>query len=94
MATAWTTWSFRIRSGFRCCSASRIGRSVAERPVGRPITGARGVFSQPEHAAGELRSILPADVARRSDWSALWHLPESFIDPELGELRAARAAYS
>jgi hypothetical protein len=41
----------------------------------------RGVFSQPEHAAGQLRSILPADVARRIDWSALRQLPESSIGP-------------
>jgi hypothetical protein len=31
---------------------------------------------------------LLADVARRIDWSALRPLPESFIGPELGELRA------
>jgi hypothetical protein len=46
------------------------------------------VFSQPEHAAGELRSLLPAEVARRIDWSTLQLLSESFIGPRLGELRA------
>jgi hypothetical protein len=33
----------------------------------------RGVFSQPEHAAGERRSLLPADVAHRIDWSTESH---------------------
>jgi hypothetical protein len=43
---------------------------------------------QPEHAAGELRSLLPAEVTRRIDWSTLRQVSESFIDPLLRKLRA------
>jgi hypothetical protein len=48
----------------------------------------RRVFSDPEHAAGELRTVLPATLAARLDWSSLRLLPATFVDPELAELRA------
>jgi hypothetical protein len=33
------------------------------------------VFSKPEQAAEELRSVLPEPIARRIDWSTLHPLP-------------------
>jgi len=38
------------------------------------------VFSQPEHAASELRAVLPAELSRRIDWSSLELQPTSFVD--------------
>ena len=45
----------------------------------------RYVFSQPEHAAAELRSVLPATLSARLDWSSLELSPSSFIDEQLSE---------
>lgn len=47
----------------------------------------RHVFAQPEHAAGELRILLPAALTVRIDWQSLQLLPGTFVDPELRELR-------
>jgi hypothetical protein len=41
------------------------------------------VFSQPEHVAGELRALLPADVSQHLDWSSLTPVPASFVDERL-----------
>ncbi len=41
------------------------------------------VFSAPEHAAGELRSVLPAEVTDRMDLDSLDLVPASFIDEEM-----------
>jgi predicted transposase/invertase (TIGR01784 family) len=46
------------------------------------------VFSQPEHAASELRSVLPAEVAGRLDWSSLELQPASFVDERLSGRQA------
>lgn len=43
------------------------------------------VFSQPDHAVGELRHILPATIVDRIDWSTLALQPGSFVDDELRE---------
>lgn len=43
------------------------------------------VFSQPEHAAGELRSVLPADLASRIAWDTLVLNPGSFVDDAFGQ---------
>lgn len=48
----------------------------------------RYVFSQPEHAEGELRLLLPADVSARIDWSTLRVEPTSIIDQALAETRS------
>jgi predicted transposase/invertase (TIGR01784 family) len=48
----------------------------------------RRVFSDPEHAAGELRTVLPAALVARLDWPSLRLLPATFVDPALAELRA------
>jgi Putative transposase, YhgA-like len=48
----------------------------------------RHVFSNPEHAVGELRAVLPVAIAAHLDWSSLRPLPATFVDPELSELRA------
>jgi hypothetical protein len=48
----------------------------------------RHVFSDPEHAAGELRAALPTTIAVHLDWSSLRPLPATFVDRELSELRA------
>ncbi len=42
-------------------------------------------FAQPERAADELRSALPATITARLDWSSLLLEPGSFVDPELTE---------
>jgi hypothetical protein len=41
------------------------------------------VFSQPEHAASELRAVLPAGLSARLDWSSLELEPSSFVDEHL-----------
>jgi hypothetical protein len=48
----------------------------------------RHVFSDPEHASGELRAVLPAAIAAGLDGSSLRLLPATFVDPELSEQRA------
>src|SRR5690606_3432040 len=48
----------------------------------------RYVFSQPEHAAGELQAVLPPALSARLDWSSLELLPSSFVDERLGERQA------
>lgn len=48
----------------------------------------RRVFSDPEHAAGELRAILPAELSARVDWSSLRLVPGSYVDAELSDLRS------
>lgn len=46
------------------------------------------VFSQPVHAEGELRHVLPAAVTEHIDWSTLQLQPGSFVDEELRERHA------
>jgi predicted transposase YdaD len=46
------------------------------------------VFSDPRHAAGELRSLLPPAVQRLVDWDTLRLLPGSFKDLEHGDQHA------
>jgi predicted transposase/invertase (TIGR01784 family) len=41
------------------------------------------VFSQPEHAASELRAVLPAALSARLDWGSLELQPTSFVDERL-----------
>ena len=43
----------------------------------------RVVLGQPEHAASQLRSVLPAAVAARVDWASLVPVPGTFVDSEL-----------
>jgi hypothetical protein len=43
----------------------------------------RLTFSDPEHAASLLRTILPAALARAIDWSSLRLVPGSFVDDAL-----------
>jgi predicted transposase/invertase (TIGR01784 family) len=43
----------------------------------------RGVFSQPEHARGTLRAIVPVALAEALDWSTLTLQPGSFVDSAL-----------
>jgi predicted transposase YdaD len=43
----------------------------------------KAVFSRPEHAAGELRYLLPPPLAARIDWSALRLEPGTYIDKRL-----------
>lgn len=45
----------------------------------------KAVFSQPQHAAVELRAVLPAALVERTDWSSLAVLPGSFVDGSLRE---------
>jgi predicted transposase/invertase (TIGR01784 family) len=46
------------------------------------------VFSNPAHAAGELRLLLPPELVRRIDWSTVVALPTRFVDPKLDEFRS------
>jgi predicted transposase/invertase (TIGR01784 family) len=48
----------------------------------------KAVFSQPEHARGALRSVVPAVIAEALDWSSLVASPSSFIDQTLGARHA------
>jgi predicted transposase YdaD len=41
------------------------------------------VFSQPEHAAGELRAVLRPELVQRIVWDTLTLCPGSFIDAAL-----------
>ena len=43
----------------------------------------RVVFAQLEHARGELRTIVPAALAKELDWSTLTLRPDSLIDSAL-----------
>ena len=46
------------------------------------------VFSQPIHAEGELRHVLPPALTEQIDWSTLQLRPGSFVDEELRERHA------
>jgi predicted transposase/invertase (TIGR01784 family) len=48
----------------------------------------RFVFSDPEHAKGELQHLLPRELVERIDWSTLKKLPATFVEEELSESRA------
>lgn len=48
----------------------------------------RYVFSQPEHAAAELRAVLPPTLVAHLDWTSLELQPASFVDERLGERQA------
>lgn len=41
------------------------------------------MFSVPENAAPELRTVLPSSIATRIDWRTLRHCPGSFVDETL-----------
>jgi predicted transposase/invertase (TIGR01784 family) len=43
----------------------------------------KSVFCQPEHARGELRAVVPAELAEALDWSTLTLRPGSFVDAAL-----------
>ncbi len=43
----------------------------------------KAVFGQPEHAAGVLRAIVPAEVGEAIEWRALALCPGSFVDAAL-----------
>ncbi len=45
----------------------------------------RRTFSNPVHAAAELRAVLPAALVTALDLGALETVPGSFVDPELAE---------
>lgn len=46
------------------------------------------VFSQPEHAAGELRTVLPPELSERIAWETLEVQPGSFIDDAFAQSHA------
>jgi predicted transposase/invertase (TIGR01784 family) len=43
----------------------------------------KAVFGQPEHAAGVLRSIVPAEIGDQIEWRSLALCPGSFVDAAL-----------
>ena len=45
----------------------------------------KAVFSQPEHARGELQAVLPPALVGALDWESLTRLPGSFVTPGLAE---------
>ena len=58
-------------------------------PTGTPVTGQphdglfKGILGRPEHAASELRSILPAGLVGRLDFDRLERVEGSFVDRAL-----------
>jgi Putative transposase, YhgA-like len=46
------------------------------------------VFSQPEHAASELRHMLPPDLVLRIDWDTLALAAGNFVDESMREVHA------
>ena len=48
----------------------------------------RHVFSDPENAIGELKTILPVEVRAGIEWSSLRLEPGSYVDAELSDLRS------
>lgn len=48
----------------------------------------KAVFARPEHARGELQSILPYALAQAIDWATLVLMPGSFQDPDLAQSHA------
>ncbi|BAK34383.1 hypothetical protein MLP_13690 [Microlunatus phosphovorus NM-1] len=58
-------------------------------PTGTPVAGQphdglfKGILGRPEHAASELRSILPAGLASRLDLDQLEQVDGSFVDRAL-----------
>jgi len=48
----------------------------------------RGIFSQPEHMAAELRAVLPPEVLAQLDLATLAPLPATFVDAALAERHA------
>jgi predicted transposase/invertase (TIGR01784 family) len=45
----------------------------------------KSVFEKPEHAAAELRHILPAELVAAVEWSSLALESGSFVDPKLSD---------
>ena len=45
----------------------------------------KSVFQEPEHAAAELRHILPGELVSAIRWSSLKLEPGSFVDPKLAD---------
>ena len=43
------------------------------------------IFSQPQHAEGELRHVLPPELSQQVDWNSLRLEPGSFVDPKLAQ---------
>jgi len=67
----------------------RAARALQSQPPVQPHDRLfRAVFSQPQHAEGLLRAVLPPAIAARLDFSALQTLPSTFIAPALREHRA------
>ena len=53
-------------------------------PVGQPHDSLfKGILGTPEHAASELRTILPVDLASRLDLDQLQQIGGSFVDEVL-----------
>ena len=54
--------------------------------MGHHDTFFKRAFSVPEHAAAEIRSVLPPIVTSRMDLKTLRLLPASFVDSEMAHL--------
>jgi predicted transposase YdaD len=62
------------------------GPSAGRESPSQPHDGFfKSVFSDPVHAAAELRAILPARVARHIDWDSLQAVHASFVDAALSQ---------
>lgn len=48
------------------------------------------IFSQPENAASELRTVLPAALSNRLEWASLELQPSTFVDERLSGREADR----
>jgi predicted transposase YdaD len=62
------------------------GASAAGESPSQPHDGFfKSIFSDPVHAAAELRAILPDRVARHIDWDSLQAVHASFVDAALSQ---------
>jgi predicted transposase YdaD len=69
-------------------NAGRPARKNAATPLETPHDRYfAAIFSQPEHAEGELRHALPPRITRRIKWSTLRLVQERLVDERLSERR-------
>ena len=62
---------------------SPLGHLPRVQPASPHDALVKAIFAQPEHAEGELRLLLPPEIAARIDWPALALCSGSFVDEAL-----------
>jgi predicted transposase YdaD len=67
-----------------CPSLGSSGKLLAcSRPLRMTRSSKPSSFARPEHAEGELRRLLPAELAARIDWPTLALFPGTYVDDAL-----------